>query len=119
MEYAYLKVAKEIENSLAVSSDDGDELFQKIDSMLKSGQIVEIDFSGIEVMTSAFLNAAIGQLYSSYTSVQLNKQLKLKNVNKEDIFLIKKVIERAKEYFANRIGFESLANRVIYGIQSY
>ena len=115
MDKVVLKIAKEINNSLAVSSDDGDELFHKINSLIQKKQVVELDFSGIDVMTSAFLNAAIGQLYNSFTSDQLNKQLKLVRVVKEDISLIKKVIERAKEYFANRKGFENSANQAFYG----
>lgn len=115
MEKTLLKIYEEINNSLAVSSDDGDKLYQKIDSFIREGLVVELDFSGIDVMTSAFLNAAIGQLYNTYTSEQLNSQLKIVKVVNEDIPLIKKVIERAKEYFADKRGFEDSANQAFYG----
>lgn len=115
MERTLLKISEEINNTMAVSSDDGDKLYHKIDSLIREGKLVELDFSEIDVMTSAFLNAAIGQLYNSYTSDQLNNQLKLVKVVKEDISLIKKVIERAKEYFSNRKGFEDSANHALYG----
>lgn len=115
MERTLLKISEEINNTMAVSSDDGDKLYQKIDFLIREGKLVELDFSEIDVMTSAFLNAAIGQLYNSYTSEQLNSQLRLVKVVKEDISLIKKVIERAKEYFANRKGFEDSANHALYG----
>ncbi len=109
-------IVKDIINSdTAVSTDDGDKLFKHINSVLKENKIAQIDFSGIEMMTTAFLNAAIGQLYNHYNSEQLNKSLKLVNVASEDIILFKKVITRAKEFFSNKKRFENSANQAIYG----
>jgi hypothetical protein len=99
----------------AVSTDDGDVVFQKINDIVKKDEVAELDFSDIEIMTTAFLNAAIGQLYSHYTSDQLNSKLKLVNVADDDRILFKKVIERAKEFFFNKKGFEDSANHAIYG----
>lgn len=110
-----LKISKEINNSLAVSSDDGNKIFRIIVPMLRNGETLELDFEGIDIMTSAFLNAAIGQLYSEFKSEQLNSLLKLVNVADEDRSLIKKVIERAKEYFANKDDFGTSADNAIYG----
>jgi hypothetical protein len=45
----------------------------------------------------------------------LNEALKLVNVADEDKIRFKKVIERAKEYFKNKKGFEDSANTAIYG----
>lgn len=109
-------VVKEIINGdTAVSTDDGDLVFQKINQAFQENQIVELDFQGIYIMTTAFLNAAIGQLYSLYTSEQLNTMLKLVNVADDDRVLFKKVVERAKEFFLNKKGFENSANHAIYG----
>lgn len=104
-----------IKGDIAVSTDDGDVVYQEIVAILKLGKPVELDFSGINIMTTAFLNAAIGQLYSAFTSEQLNSLLKLVNVAADDRILFKKVIERAKEYFQNKKGFEDSANKAIYG----
>ena len=108
-------VSKLIEGSSAVSADDGQVIFDKIKDALHNNKLVELDFDGIEILTTAFLNAAIGQLYSKYTSDKLNQLLKLKNVSQEDLTLFQKVIRRAKEYYANPKGFEDSANNAIYG----
>jgi hypothetical protein len=110
-----LKITDTIQRDVAVSSDDGDILYKIIDESIESGVVVELDFSDVTIMTTAFLNSAIGQLYSKYTSDQLNYSLKLVNVAEEDRILFKKVIERAKEYFSDRKGFEDSANSAIYG----
>jgi hypothetical protein len=99
----------------AVSTDDGEKVFQAIDLLLKLDTIVELDFSGITIMTTAFLNAAIGQLYSTYIGDQLNKNLILKNVTPENKGRLLQVVERAKEYFSNKKKFENTVSEIIYG----
>lgn len=110
-----LSVKNIINSDTAVSSEDGNLVYIEIDKEIDKGMIVELDFSGITMMITAFLNAAIGQLYKKYNGGKLNKVLKLKNVADEDIVLFLKVIDRAKEYFTNKKGFEDSANNAIYG----
>ena len=110
-----LKIKEIINRDTAVSSDDGEIVFNAIVNCIEKKCIAELDFSDITILTTAFLNSAIEQLYNTYSSDQLNTSLKLKNVAEEDRILFKKVIERAKEYFANKKGFEDSANKAIYG----
>jgi hypothetical protein len=110
-----IKVVEVINRESAVSSDDGENVFTIISEAIKEGFIVDLDFSNITLMTTAFLNTAIGQLYSIYSSDELNTSLKLKNVAQEDGILFKKVVDRAKQYQANKKGFEDSANNAIYG----
>ena len=111
-------IVKDIINSpLAVSTEKGEMVFQAIDSHLQKNEKVVIDFKGIDLMITAFLNAAIGKLYGNkkYTSEFLNEHLSLENVASEDRSLFKDVIERAKEYFENKESFDKNANEAIYG----
>lgn len=110
-----IKVKELINRDSAVSSDDGETVYNNILEAIKEEYIVELDFSEITIMTTAFLNSAIGQLYSMFSSDELNTSLKLKNVAEEDGILFKKVIDRAKQYQANKKGFEDSANNAIYG----
>ena len=111
----HLKVSEIIKSDTAVSASDGDLVFIEIDKLISKNNTVDLDFSDIQMLITAFLNAAIGQLYSKYEGDQLNKLLKLSNVADEDKILFKKVVERAKEYFANKKNFEDTANDAIYG----
>jgi hypothetical protein len=103
-----IRIFDEVNGDSAISVDDGDAIYKKIDKALTQGLIVELDFQNIRLVITAFLNAAIGQLYSKYSSGQLNEKLKLANISPDDIHLFKKVIERAKEYFANPTDFEDI-----------
>jgi hypothetical protein len=106
-----------IESDIAVATDAGDKLFDVIVSLLNDKKPVVLDFNGINILTTAFLNAAIGQLYNNdqFSSEFLNDYLKVVNVQTEDRPLFSMVIKRAKEYFKNKKGFEDSANQAFYG----
>ena len=110
-----LIISEIIDSDSAISTDDGVIVYNRIAESFSSNLNVVLDFSHINFMTTAFLNAAIGQLYNSYSSNQLNQILRLENVTPNDRILFKKVIERAKQYFANKKNFEDSANSAIYG----
>ncbi len=106
-----------INGDIAVSTSDGDLIYNLLNDYLSANKKIKIDFEGISILTTAFLNAAIGQLYSNpfYSDVFLNNHLELINVEKEDRILFSEVVKRAKEYFRDKKGFEDSANSVIYG----
>lgn len=91
-----------VEGSVAVSSEDGVHVFRAIDEAISQDEIAVLNFESIDLITSTFLNAAIGQLYSKYKSDQLRMQLRLLNMDEDDKKLLKLVVDRAKEYFRDR-----------------
>lgn len=93
----------------AVSSGDGEVLFREIMKALNEDAIVTLDFSRIELITSTFLNVAIGQLYSKYDSAKLREYLKLENIVDGDLAILKRVVDRAKQYFKDK---ESMDNAI-------
>lgn len=97
-----VNIFEQIGGGAAVSSEDGDNLFNRIIKALENNLKVILNFNNIELITSTFLNAAIGQLYSRYDSPFIRTHLKVENMAKEDLELLKKVVDRAKEYFKNK-----------------
>ncbi|RMD96482.1 MAG: DUF4325 domain-containing protein [Calditrichaeota bacterium] len=97
-----INLFEKLGSSAAVSTDDGDTLFKLISKALENEAQVVLDFTNIDFITSTFLNAAIGQLYSKYDSSFLKRHLRVKNMQEEDLVLLKKVVDRAKEYFENK-----------------
>lgn len=105
-----ISIYNEVNSDSAISVDDGEKVFKKIDQALSNNIKVELDFQNINLIITAFLNAAIGQLYSKYSSEELNNNLKLVNIKPEDKSLFQLVIERAKKYFEDPQGFEDDIN---------
>jgi len=108
-----IRLYEEVGGDAAISVNDGDAIFKKIDNAISNGLLVVLDFQNINLIITAFLNACIGQLYSKYTSAQLNQYLELKNISPENNHLFLKVIKRAKEYFENPESFDKSAKEVM------
>lgn len=106
-----------IHSDFAVSTNDGDKVHKVLDNSFSNKESIVLNFKGISVLTTAFLNAAIGKLYSNekYTSEFLNDHISLINVEEEDKHLFGIVIRRAKEYFTNKEEFEKNTQDSIYG----
>lgn len=103
-----INIFEQIGSNAAVSSEDGEMLYGRIMKGLAEKEVIIIlDFTNIELITSTFLNAAIGQLYNKYDSPFLRERLKVENMAGEDLELLKKVVERAKEYFKDKARMEA------------
>ena len=90
----------------AVSTEDGERVFETINTFLEKDVEVILDFTNIDMMIATFLNAAIGQLYKSYDSPFLKEHLTVFGLQPEDRERMIKTIERAKEYFENKENLE-------------
>ena len=106
MEQKTINIFDIVGGKAAVATEDGARVFEAINAFLEKKYVVVVDFANIETLTSTFLNAAIGQLYSKHKSPLLREQLKVENLHSEDRSLMIRVIERAKEYFEDKENFE-------------
>src|SRR6267142_4866685 len=95
-----------IGSPLAVASDDGQKVFDKIAPLLREGRSVRLSFDRIETMIPAFLNAAVGRLYEEFPEDRIRKLLDVHNMSSEDLALLKQVNDNAKLYFKNRKEFD-------------
>ncbi len=108
-----LKVQNIIDSNIAVSSKKGTILFNAINEMLSQENEVIVDFYGISDLTTAFLNVAIGHLYTSHSGEVLNKKLRLINLDELDSYLVSQVIERVKMNQAEEKEFTDLIKEVL------
>lgn len=91
---------KDITNShRAISAIDGETIFKLIVDSFEKKEAVIIDFEGIQLTITAFLNSSIGKLYSKYSSEEIRALLDIKNLPADELPLLKLVIDRAKERF--------------------
>ena len=97
-----INIYNEVGGSAAVSDTDGQKVFDKINMALKAGNSVLLDFVNIDMVISAFLNTAVGQLYKEdYTVEFLRSNVKTTNMKKDDRDILATVLKRAKEYYQN------------------
>lgn len=96
----------EIVGPLCVSADDGQKIHDEIALHLKLGKSVVLSFDGVSTLISAFLNAAIGQLYGEFSDDQIRKLFSVEKMSRDDLVLLKRVVDNAKIYFLNRKEFD-------------
>lgn len=106
-----IKVSKILNSNVAVSTEDGEKVYNLILEHFNQQEQVSIDFSDLKLIISTFLNAAIGQLYGSYPTEFIQKHLVILNMSQDDLGTLKLVTDRAKEYFINKRGFENVAKK--------
>jgi len=86
-------------SGFCVEAKDGDAVFSSISKALQKEQAVEISFQNVEMLTSAFLNTAIGQLYRDFSEETIRALVKVVDMSDVDIALLRRVIETAKLYY--------------------
>lgn len=94
-----LSIFEIVRSPLCIASDDGQKVYRRIAAGLKDGTNVTVSFLSVSSLTAAFLNAAIGQLYGRFKEDQIRSQLKVKDIEPEDLALLKRVIGTATQYF--------------------
>lgn len=85
--------------SLCVSAEDGQRVHDKIVPLLREGQKVVLSFEQVETLISAFLNAAVGQLYGEFPEERIRELVSVRDMDEEDVAVLKRVVENAKAYF--------------------
>lgn|SRR5574337_842770 len=85
---------------ICVSTDDGQRIYDTIAPLVRSGQRVTLSFAGVTMSIAAFLNVALGQLYSKFTDAYLHDHLLISALDAHDTVLLDRVVENATAYFA-------------------
>ncbi len=84
-----------------VTVEDGQKVHNYIHALLKSDQQATLDFSGVEVIASPFLNTAIGSLLEDVSADDLNRLLKMENISPAGAAVLRRVIENSTQYYNN------------------
>lgn len=94
-----------------MSAIDGQKVYEEVYKVVKSGNKATLSFSGITRMTTAFLNAAVGQLYGEFSEEEVRQRL-APPVDFEPWHLnrLKLVVDRAKIYFKDPDLIENVLN---------
>lgn len=84
-----------------VTSEQGDSVREEFEKYLQSGNKVSISFEEIRLVTSAFLNTAIGALYQDLSVADVSEHLSVENITPNDRVILKCVLDTAKQYYTD------------------
>jgi len=103
-----------IGNKLCTAADDGEKVHKEVAAAIRQGDKVCLSFEGVEDLTSAFLNAAVGQLYGEFSEEQLREVLlPPMEATPDELVLLKRVVERAKDFFKDPEKYRRAAHEIL------
>ncbi|MDZ4768219.1 MAG: STAS-like domain-containing protein [Chloroflexota bacterium] len=102
MESVNIEIHKLV-GEFAITLDDGEKIYAIIHPAMQKGQPVNLDFSGVRIFGSPFMNAAIGHLLQDFQSEELNRLLLIDRdkITPVGLSILRRVIENAKAYYAD------------------
>lgn len=112
-ERVIISIFQVVGSPLCVASSDGQKVHDRIARILKEDRCVTLSFLNVTTLTSAFLNAAIGQLYGKFDSDEIRNRLKVTDMEAADIALLRRVVDTAKQYFRDPQRFERAVRAAI------
>lgn len=78
--------------SIVTRKSDGEDVYNEICTHLNSGDIIVVDFSGIDTMTTFFAKQVFGKLYIELGAKRFNELLKFEKRNmSDDVELVLKI----------------------------
>ena len=103
-----LKIYEIVGSPVWISTEDGQKAYEKIVTAFKAGRAVDLSFANRKNLITAFLNAAIGQLYNgNYSEEFLRDNLTFVDISPEDRQRLEITISNTKRYFANRPQYDA------------
>lgn len=101
MEPIIISIINAIGDDFAVEAEDGEKVYLLIKKAFDAGQKVKVSFLNIKMLTTAFLNTAIGQLYRDYTEEVIRQRILIDDMNNAGKVALKRVIDTAKIFYSN------------------
>jgi len=100
-----------VTGELAIDPKEGQQVFGAIKAALEAGESVEVRFHGVKTVISAFLNAAIGQLFGHFSPDVIRAKVDVTGLDARDMVLLKVVVDRAKQFYESEDVRRALASQ--------
>ncbi|WP_138496917.1 STAS-like domain-containing protein [Nostoc sp. PA-18-2419] len=91
----------DIVGEYAITADGGQKLYDQIHPLLLAGEPVELDFTGVKVFASPFVNFAFGQLLKDIPAEKLNQLVEFTSLNADGWDVLEHVMANAKRYYSD------------------
>lgn len=101
MEKTIINIVNVIGDQYGMDAEDGQKVYSLVKKGIDAGHKVILSFVNIEMLTTAFLNNAVGQLYKDYTEEQVKSHLQITDISESGKVALKRVVDTAKLYYKN------------------
>lgn len=101
MESTTINIVNAIGDVYGVEANDGQKVYELVKKAMDSDHKVTLSFRNIEMLTTAFLNTAIGQLYKDYSEEQVKQHLQVTDISDSGKVALKRVVDTAKLFYSD------------------
>lgn len=108
-----ISIFEVVGSPLCVASGDGQKVYDRLKVALEADREIFLSFHNVTTLTSAFLNAAVGQLYGPFSEEKIRSSLKVVDAEQDDLRLLKRVVDNAKRYFKDPERFNKVFQEVM------
>lgn len=113
MERSTINIVNAVGNSFCVEAEDGQKVFELIKKIFLEKRKVTLSFLNVEMLTTAFLNTAIGQLYRDFSEELIKENLEVENLTQSGLVSLKRVIDTAKLYYKDPDAMQRSINEIL------
>ncbi len=113
MDTIQIKIYSIAGSEFCVEAHDGEKVFTLISKALKEKKKVEISFQNVALLTTAFLNSAIGKLYKDFSEQEIKASLSVKEITQSGAVSLKRVVETAKAFYKNPDALRESVNKIL------
>lgn len=113
MESTTINIFNTVGSSFCVESEDGQKVFELISKAFNEHRTVVLSFLNVEMLTTAFLNSAIGQLYGVFPDEKIKNSLVVENLSQSGIVSLKRVVETAKLFYKDPDAMQRSINEIL------
>ncbi len=99
MKETKINIINVVGSSFCVEAEDGQKVYDLIEKAFNGKNKIILSFLNIELMTTAFLNTAIGQLYKDFSESFIKEHLSVEEISQSGLVSLKRVVETAKLYY--------------------
>lgn len=99
MEDITINIVNAIGDVYGVEAEDGQKVFELIVKAFNDKKKVILSFQNIEMLTTAFLNTSVGQLYKDHTEAFIKENLTVSDISESGKVALKRVVDTAKLFY--------------------
>jgi hypothetical protein len=107
-----INIVNVIGDVYAVEAEEGQKIFGLVEKAFSEKRKVVLSFLNIEMLTTAFLNTAIGQLYKDFSEERIKENLRVENISESGKVILKRVVDTAKLFYQDKDTFQRLQQSI-------
>lgn len=100
-------------SDICVDANDGELVYNVIVKFIENNKPIVLSFLNVSILTSAFLNTAIGMLYKDFSEEKIKSLVSVQDISDSDRFLLKRVVDNAKIYYKNPERIEQSVREIL------